>query len=190
MFAQLRVEITAVNDARAGDDGDGDGENESDGDGDGDNENADGETAGDDALIFALAEELMRDFDGTPYAAHAAFALAKFAYESGDAARAEESLAWAVENSRDENMRHIARLRLTALLLADERAAEAADLLQAHAPPAFAARYDELRGDAAFQQGNVDDARAHWQQALDAMQRNDPLRALLQLKLNNLTLGG
>ena len=148
------------------------------------------DTAESEAAIASLADRLMRDYASTPYAIHAAFALAKFAVESGDEARATVALQWALDNGNDDILRHVARLRLAALLLAGGRADEAADLLQAAELPAFAERYHELRGDAAFQRGDRASARAHWQSGLDAMPRGDASRALLQLKLNNLTVGG
>ena len=181
LYEQLRAEIGAAEEAR----------DEAEGGESADDDDATSEdTAESEAAIASLADRLMRDYASTPYAIHAAFALAKFAVESGDDARATAALQWALDNGNDDILRHVARLRLAALLLAGGRADEAADLLQASELPAFAERYHELRGDAAFQRGDRASARAHWQSGLDAMPRGDASRALLQLKLNNLTVGG
>ncbi|MDA8006613.1 MAG: tetratricopeptide repeat protein [Gammaproteobacteria bacterium] len=181
LYEQLRAEIGAAEEAR----------DEAEGGESADDDDATSEdTAESEAAIASLADRLMRDYASTPYAIHAAFALAKFAVESGDEARATAALQWALDNGNDDILRHVARLRLAALLLAGGRADEAADLLQAAELPAFAERYHELRGDAAFQRGDRASARAHWQSGLDAMPRGDASRALLQLKLNNLTVGG
>ncbi|CAJ2376731.1 MAG: tetratricopeptide repeat protein [Gammaproteobacteria bacterium] len=181
LYEQLRAEIGAAEEAS----------DEAEGGESADDDDATSEdTAESEAAIASLADRLMRDYASTPYAIHAAFALAKFAVESGDDARATAALQWALDNGNDDILRHVARLRLAALLLAGGRADEAADLLQAAELPAFAERYHELRGDAAFQRGDRASARAHWQSGLDAMPRGDASRALLQLKLNNLTVGG
>ena len=187
LYEQLRAEIDAAEEAR---DEAEDGESNDDNAASEDAADAEEDAAESETAIASLADQLMRDYASTPYAIHAAFALAKFSVESGDDARATAALQWALDNGNDDILRHVARLRLAALLLAGGRADEAADLLQAAELPAFAERYHELRGDAAFQRGDRASARAHWQSGLNAMPRGDASRALLQLKLNNLTVGG
>ncbi|MGR3984668.1 MAG: tetratricopeptide repeat protein [Gammaproteobacteria bacterium] len=186
LFEQLRAEIETAEEAREADAAkEDDSADSADSADSGDSADA-GAKPGRTAALAARADQLMRDYASTPYAIHAAFALAKFAVESGDAARATGALEWAVANAREDALRHIARLRLAALLLAGGQADAAANLLEVGDTAAFAARYHELRGDAAFQQADPASARAHWQSGLEAMPRGDASRALLQLKLDNL----
>lgn len=146
--------------------------------------------AGDDAsapvdAVRLIADDLMRDYEDTPYAAHAAFAVAKIAVTAGDLERAAESLAWALENSAANELRHIARLRLAAIRLA-QNAADAALALLEVPEEGFRARYLELRGDAELQRGNIQRARSAYESSLEALSPASAARALVQLKLDNL----
>ena len=69
---------------------------------------------------------------------------------------AQAQLAWAAENAKDEP-RDLARLRLAAVLL-DEKAYDEALKQLAAEPPAFAARFDELKGDVLAAQGKKPEA--------------------------------
>ena len=128
----------------------------------------------------------MDDFGGTPYAIHGAFALAKFAVEAGDLARAGEALRWVVAHGDDPALAHIARLRLAQVLLADDAAAQAISVLQVNDRAGFAARYHELSGDAHLQAGDKTAARTAYESALEALEDAAGARRIVQLKLDNL----
>lgn len=133
-----------------------------------------------------LAGDLMGEYARTPYAAHAALAVAKAAVEGGDLPRAVEALRWAVENARDGNLRHVARLRLAAVLLAQGEADAVLELLEVEERAQFAARYYELSGDAHLQKGDVDNARGAYQLSLDSLTPGAVGQRLIQLKRDNL----
>ena len=150
-------------------------------------EPAESETA---AAIRDTAEELMADYAATPYAVHAAFALAKLSVERGELAPAAQSLQWILDHTGGDDavLRHIARLRLASVLLAQNLPGPAIELLRrpVDATTGFTARYDELRGDAHLQSGDSDAARDAYRRGLDALSADSIGHFLLKLKLDNL----
>jgi predicted negative regulator of RcsB-dependent stress response len=113
-----------------------------------------------------LAGELIDKHAGTAYAGLAALMSAKVQAEGGDAKSAQAQLAWAIDNAKDEGVRDLARLRLAVLLIDDKAYDEAQKRLATEPSPAFAPRFNELRGDLLAAQGKADAARAAYQAAL------------------------
>ena len=140
------------------------------------------------AAIQSISEELMSDYDATPYAVHGAFALAKFSVDNDDFDRAAQALQWIVDNGDDDALRHIARLRLATVWLAQGEAESVVTLLDVAEPAEFTARYHELTGDALLQTDDIDGARSAYQRGINALEESDAAsgRSLLQLKLDNL----
>lgn len=179
-----------------------DGDSNSDGDEDGaENETADADDDGNEndgdededrkaetvAAINELAEQLMADYDGTPYAVHAAFSLAKFSVDAGDLERAAEVLEWAVDNTGDDDgVLHIARVRLAMVWLALGESESVVALLENQDGAGFAARYYELLGDAHLLNGDANAAARAYQHSLASQTENSVQRDLLKLKVDNL----
>ncbi len=138
------------------------------------------------APIRTLAEDLMSDYRTTPYATNAALLLAKAAVESDALAQAAQALQWILDNSDDNGMQHIARLRLASVLLAQEQSQAALALLTVEDQGGFSARYHELTGDAHLQAGDIDSARSAYQRGLDRLPPTSDEHALLKLKRDNL----
>lgn len=176
LFERLQAEIETAGEAEAEVEADTDAETETD---------TDTDTKATPA-VETIAEELMSAYGATPYAAHAAFALAKFAVEDGDLAAAARALRWTLNNSQDNTLLHIARLRLASVLLSQDETDEALSMLNEADPEGFVARYDELIGDALLQQGEVAAAREAYQRSLEQLSPSADEHALLKLKLDNL----
>ncbi|OQA30343.1 MAG: hypothetical protein BWY57_02903 [Betaproteobacteria bacterium ADurb.Bin341] len=115
--------------------------------------------------IKSMAGELTEKYTSTPYAALGALAAAKASFEAGDMKTARLQLAWVAEHGKNE-LRDIARLRLAAVLLDDQAYAEALKSLEEPYPPAFAARFNELRGEVLLAQGKREEARKAFEAAL------------------------
>jgi predicted negative regulator of RcsB-dependent stress response len=122
----------------------------------------------------------------TGYAAFAALAAAKAAFDSGDLAAAQARLQWVVDNGRDTETRDIARLRLAAVLLDEKKYDEALKLVETQHVENFNALYADLKGDILVAQGKIQDARAAYQMALDKTESKSGYRALIQIKLDAL----
>lgn len=137
------------------------------------------------ASIHRIADELMSEYGATPYAAHGAFALAKFSVDNGNLDRAAEALQWIVDNG-DDVVLHIARLRLAAVWLSLGKADSVVTLLDVADTAGFAARYHERVGDARLQTGDIAGARSAYQDSMTALEPDADEHALLKLKLDDL----
>ncbi len=141
-----------------------------------------GET--DSALSHANA--IMDDYNSTGYAPFAALMLARLAVDAEDYSTAEEHLRWAMEKSSNDQVRHIARLRLARLLIAQEKLDEAAPLLNIDNKGKFLTSYEELRGDIFIRQGMSEAARNAYKEALASSNATEESRSILQIKLDEL----
>jgi predicted negative regulator of RcsB-dependent stress response len=125
---------------------------------------------------------LIEDFSASAYATLAAFQLAKLAVQEGDNATAIGRLEWALEHSRQDGIKDIARLRLARVLLTEKRYDAAEELLNQVTGTSFTAELENLRGDLYVARNKLAEARAAYQAALGAGGGN----AMLQMKLENL----
>lgn len=147
--------------------------------------------------VREAAGELTEKYPGTAYAAMAALTSARMQFDAGDLKTARAQLQWVAEKARDKDLRDLGRLRLAHVLFDDQALDEALKLLTGEPVPAFAARYDELRGDILVAQNKKAEARSAYQAALtkqDAIDkaagsqngRETQYRGLLQMKLDSL----
>lgn len=124
-----------------------------------------------------LAGELIDKFPRTTYAAMGALLSAKVQMEAADktdaAKNAQAQLQWAADNAKDDALRDLARLRLAAVLL-DEKSYDAAlKALSGETSSAFAARFGELKGDVLAAQDKKAEAKAAYDAALEALDKQE-----------------
>ena len=139
------------------------------------------------ATVEEMSALLADRYGSTPYADHASLALARFHMENEEPEKAVAELQRLVDESRDEQLVHIARLRLARVLVHLQRAEEALALLTGVDTGGYAARYHEVRGDVHFHRGDVDAARAEYQAALDNFVPGLIDRRFVEMKLHDLT---
>lgn len=132
------------------------------------------------------AAELRSRYPRSSYAARAALAAAKASYERGDRESAQRELTWVVEQAREEALQATARLRLARILLEEGKFDQALALLPAEDTTPYARLYDDLRGDVLVAQGRGEEARKAYQRALEKTAPGEPLRSLIELKLDAL----
>lgn len=128
---------------------------------------------------------IIDSYPRTPYAALAAFALARADVDKGDIAAARARLEWVMEHAKQPEFVHIARLRLGKLLLAMGEGAQALALIEPVEADAYGAEYEELKGDIYAGIGQPDKARQAYQLALDKLGPGGDGR-VLRIKLNSL----
>lgn len=140
--------------------------------------------------VKTLSGQLISDFPNTAQAQLGALLAATTAIEAKDAVSAKPKLQFVAEKSGDALLREVARLRLASLQLDDKAFDAALSTLQATPNEAFAARFDDLRGDIYVAKGAIADARAAYQKAIDVMAKDrdalPEMRSLVQLKLEAL----
>ncbi len=132
-----------------------------------------------------LGERVVATYPSTAYADYARLLLAKLKVESGDLSGAKAVLEETLAKTEDENIKHIARLRLGQVMLASGETGSALNLLEpltVEQMGKFAGLYQELKGDLYAAAGRPDQARKAYQ-AAKAFGETSPL---LELKLNDL----
>ncbi|MEJ2093841.1 MAG: tetratricopeptide repeat protein [Gammaproteobacteria bacterium] len=132
-----------------------------------------------------FAEQLIQDYDSTSYALFATLMLAKIETETGNTEAAIKHLQTVMNETGEDALKQIARVRLARLLLDSGKPDEALALLEASKPGKFSVAYQELKGDIYIRLGRKDDAHAAYQTALAAVKSNIKEGSLLQLKFDN-----
>lgn len=146
----------------------------------------DSAAAGKPETVEKIAERIRADFGASAYADFAELQAAKFKVESGDLAGARTLLAEASTHADSAVLRHVSRLRLVQLLLADKQYEEGLKLIAEVDPAAregFSGLYDELQGDLYLAMDRTDDARSAYQSAV----RSGQAGPLANFKLDDIT---
>jgi len=120
------------------------------------------------ASIEANANTLRSDYASTPYASLAVLHLAKVQNDKDDSANAEESLRWVLNNSKQAEVKDIARIRLARLLLIGEKVDEAQALLTSGTSEAYSSLVNEVRGDIYVAKGEIEQAKQAYDQAIQS----------------------
>ncbi|MYN15382.1 tetratricopeptide repeat protein [Rugamonas sp. FT107W] len=143
--------------------------------------------AKDNAKVLRAAGDMETKFGGTAYASMSALTAAKSSFEANDVKSAKAQLQWAVEHGGDE-FKAVAKVRLAGLLLDEKAYDEALKVLAGDVAPQFAGSVADRKGDVLAAQNKLTEARAAYQAALEATDKKNPGRQLIQLKLE--AIGG
>jgi predicted negative regulator of RcsB-dependent stress response len=112
-----------------------------------------------------IAGEITGDYADTPYADQATLVLARLDVESGKFPSAETRLAAVAKDSKDPELRLVARLRLARVQLAQGRYVDALATLDGIADRSVEPRVLELRGDVKLAEGDTVAALDAWRKA-------------------------
>ncbi len=133
------------------------------------------------------ANELFDSYESSPYAAQARLAMARLYMDKSRDQDAADVLQALIDSSPDKELALIARLRLAKILLYQGKAEEALNVVRDHADTAFAARYNEIMGDAYAAMGSYAEAEAAYIAALADSQLTPTVDlSIIQLKINDL----
>jgi predicted negative regulator of RcsB-dependent stress response len=141
----------------------------------------------DPAKARQIADGLIKTYPRSPYADQAQLVLARLAVDANQEAGAVGPLQEVIEHSKDAELRHIARLRLARVQIDQGKPDEALKTLS-DLPGTFAARYDEVRGDAYYAKKDPTKAAELYKQALGEGDPQSMDSALLALKIADLGL--
>jgi predicted negative regulator of RcsB-dependent stress response len=143
--------------------------------------------ANDNAKVQRIASDIRAKYESTAYAQMSALGAAKAAFDANDLKTAKAQLQWVVEHGNDE-YQSIARLRLAGVQLDEKAYDEALKTLSGSVMPQFAAEVNDRKGDVLAAQNKLPEARAAYQAALETMDRKNPGRRLVEVKLE--AIGG
>lgn len=150
------------------------------------------QTADSTESALELAQSLQKDHGKSPYATLAAFSVVKRLVDESKYDDAVTQLKWVVEMTTDEATKHVARIRLSTVLLAQDRAEDVIQLISDIDSASFASRYAELSGDAYAMRGkdgDLEKARLAYENSLATLPESSGYGALIRLKLDNLGAG-
>ena len=128
--------------------------------------------------------QLIEKFAGTGYAPRGALLAAKSAFDAGDLATAKTQLEWVVANSKEDELKAIARLRLAAVLLDQKQYDAALAALDGKTSEAFAGLFLDMKGDIFNLQGKAADAKTAYEAALPKLDAKGSQKQYTQLKLD------
>ena len=141
----------------------------------------------DQTKLRQAADGLIKEYPTSPYADQAQLVLARLAVDNGKTADAIAPLTQVMSNSKDAELRHIARLRLARVLTADGKPDDAIKALAEDVWGSFAAQAHEVRGDALYAKHDLPGALKEYQAALGSGDAASVDSGLLQLKIADLS---
>lgn len=132
----------------------------------------------------ARTNQLVAEYADTPYASLSSMIMAKQFINSGEAAKAQQQLQWVIENTDQDELKFLAKIRLSRVLLGAGQVDQALMLVNEDYPESFKGIVLELKGDILVSQEKPQQARDAYQSALEFSSSNQ----LIQLKIDDLGL--
>ena len=121
--------------------------------------------AGNHESVRTQADTLINEYASTDYALMAQLALARSHVDKSEFDQAEQALQQVVGSGGQKPLAYVARTRLAALQIQNDKIDQALVTLDAEFPGEFGARVEELRGDAYALQGKVAQALTAYRNA-------------------------
>jgi len=133
---------------------------------------------------LASANQLAADFKNTPYASLSALIIAKQHLAAGQIEKAQQQYRWVIENASQNELKFLAKIRLSRLLLSNNQFDQALALLNETYPESFKGMVLELKGDVLLTQGNKTAAKVAYVQAMSLSEGSN---RWLQLKIDDIS---
>ncbi len=135
--------------------------------------------------FLQLVSDIRDEHSGSPYAAMASLAEARFQVENDQLPEAETALRWAVDKGAFREIVPVAKLRLARVLKAQDKHQDALDVLDSVSSTAFTGHVEEIRGDIYLDLGDTSQAAMSYQRARDSGSPTNS-GAALQMKIDDL----
>lgn len=149
---------------------------------------SDGITKNEAAKVKDATAQLLENFPSTGYAPRGALLAAKAAFDANDLDSAKKNLEWVVANSKEDELKNVARLRLASVLIDKKEFDAALAALDGKHHESFAGLFLDARGDVFKLQGKFGDARTAYEEALKKLDAKGSQKQLTQLKLDSLPI--
>lgn len=138
--------------------------------------------------FYASGSEIILEYSSTPYSSLAAFAMAKNYIDEKKYSNAIDKLDWILSNSNDDGLKHIARIRLTRLLLIENKNDRALELVKSATSESFKSDYSELLGDVYVATEKYALAKEAYKSALASNIKSKEKREFIEMKLNDIVI--
>jgi predicted negative regulator of RcsB-dependent stress response len=145
---------------------------------------SEGMTKNEAAKVKDATAQLLEKFPSTGFAPRGALLAAKAAFDAGDLEAAKTHLTWVVSNSKEDELKYVARLRLASVLMDQKQYDAALAALDGKHHEAFAGLFLDARGDVFKLQGKFADAKTAYEEALKKLDAKGSQKQLTQLKLD------
>ena len=142
--------------------------------------------SGDSGKTRDAARLLTDGFPDSGYASRAALISARASIDAKDIKNAREPLQWMLENSKESELKDVARLRLAGLLLDEKKHDEALRLLENKHSEFFDSLYGDLKGDIYADKGSISEARSAYKMAMNKADKKETRYKIIQMKLDAL----
>ncbi len=142
--------------------------------------------SGDSSRIAQAFGDLKSKYAGTTQAGHAGLTLAKAMQDAGNASGAKDALVWVAEQSSDDGLKALAKLRLSSVLMEQKNYEEALKQVSGSFPSEFAPVVADRMGDIFLLQDKRPDAIAEYTKAYKGFDGGTEYRRLVEIKLNAL----
>jgi predicted negative regulator of RcsB-dependent stress response len=149
---------------------------------------SEGITKNETAKVKDATAQLLEKFGSTGYAPRGALLAAKAAFDANDLDTARKHLEWVVANSKEDELKYVARLRLASVLMDKKEFDAALAALDGKHHESFAGLFLDARGDVFKLQGKFADAKTAYEEALKKLDAKGAQRQLTQLKLDSLPI--
>lgn len=137
-----------------------------------------------------LTDQLVKDFEKSPFAMFAMSERAKAQVEAKQFDKAQASLAWAETHASDPALKSLVLLRMARVDLARDDGKAALATLDRIPGDSFQGLAQELRGDVLVKLERADEARTAYEAAMAALGEGAPQRGALKMKLDDLAVAG
>jgi predicted negative regulator of RcsB-dependent stress response len=114
----------------------------------------------------ATANEIATLYGETIYVGQAGLAMARLYMDKNRDQDAADALKAVIDGNSNDELKHVARLRMARIYLYQDKAQEVVDLLATEDVAAFAAAYGEILGDAYTALGRTAEAQDEYQKVL------------------------
>ncbi len=119
-----------------------------------------------DDKVIDVNNQLNDKYENTPYAALLSMLMASNEYKKGDLDDAVSQLKWAVKHATNDEIKQLARLRLSRILIGNKQYDKAMSYLNQQHGASYDALYAELKGDVYAAKGQLAEARKAYDKAI------------------------
>ena len=133
-----------------------------------------------------LLQKMDNNYANSPYQDQGHLFMAKLFMDSVDYENAILQLEFLIENSTEESLQHIARIRIARIKLQQNLYDEALQILQTESMGSLEAKYEEIKGDIFSKKREFSEAQAAYLKALDLLLPGEFDYEYIQMKFKDI----